>query len=502
MPHEKKERQDVDSHITASLQNVPLPLLKLIILHLFDSPLASVGFGLPVPKQIAKIVIRNLMLVNRQIYQMTSNVLGLGALDYTAIIPAKNPFTSLLDGSQIHDTVMLSRFECLRAEWISNQVATHALYVALPSAADAFIRRAVEAMTRASTLPLVNEMTGLQSELNRLMGAAHVGGKGYMFFGKPALSPAEAKRQLDEKGPQLKQSIARLQADIDAGSSPRHFPAMARVFPLIARLQCLCRSVGNAADSRVMLRIDLPWAEVCQNMDAFVERGHRCRVTRELSPGCLQNGHGNLPLFLDLLIGADSEQCTLRHGLGAPPGAASQGQRGSDESADPPAPGVEDEWNDQLGLSALNERWDLYRELDGDDESCDGEGGSSGDEDDRPKGEGSQASKRDGDVPEQPRYDDEARHEHSQKTALDDPLFEYGVETFRPRDDDRWPHFSPRYCMNVRQLRRLMVVVGLGPLKDVDLFCDFLFLLCGFDFNELTNRWDGVISARYKPAGE
>ncbi|KAJ4458360.1 hypothetical protein PAPYR_5909 [Paratrimastix pyriformis] len=232
-----------------------------------------------------------------------------------------------------------------------------------------------------------------------------------------------------------------------------------RLYPLIGRLHCVFASTGNRHDpehTSITVRVDLPWAEVHANMSAFVERGLPCPVMHELMHNCLQNGRGNLPIFLDLER-RGMERCTLRYGLGVDPA----GLLGS--------PDVADAWKAQLGLTALNECWTrpiLTMTV----------------------------PERDGDIPEQSRFKGDVE---AALNWVDDPLFALDLANFQKTIWTR----PPRGCMNVRQLRRLMYIMGLGPLGDVDAFCGVLFMLCGVDLEELYNRKGPETWRRSRPIG-
>ncbi|KAJ4456785.1 hypothetical protein PAPYR_7915 [Paratrimastix pyriformis] len=163
--------------------------------------------------------------------------------------------------------------------------------------------------------------------------------------------------------------------------------------------------------------------------------GKRCRVKADLSPACLQNGRGSVPLFLELRISAEVAQ--LRYELGRAPQGPNAGSK----------PDVERAWQEQLGFVKLDKlkerahRMTRIRIL----RTALGTGAS---------------------------------QKTSHRFRPSDPLFEHRSGNY----------FNPAHCLNVRPLRRLMGVMGMWPLGNVQRFLELLLLLCGADYSSLAAR--------------
>ncbi|KAJ4453916.1 hypothetical protein PAPYR_11501 [Paratrimastix pyriformis] len=156
---------------------------------------------------------------------------------------------------------------------------------------------------------------------------------------------------------------------------------------------------------------------------------------------------------------------------------------------------VQEAWSRQLGLGPLNANWaeasDHWAKAERDGCWVDVD------------------PDRDGDVPEPARYDLSASFgRKSNFTSRSEPLLAVDCDALNTlyRADAR-PAFETHNMMNIRQARRLMVMMGLGPLKDIEAFATILFLLCGSDlldadarwFNALSGKWLSVVEEQWKP---
>ncbi|KAJ4455750.1 hypothetical protein PAPYR_9246 [Paratrimastix pyriformis] len=229
MPQTRRALARKDSHHVPALNlpDLPQALYKLVVLHLFDDD-----------EDEPRETIRCLMLINRKIHQMTSEIISIETMNYAAIVQATNPFASASpDQTRGKEALMQSRLEVLRTEGLINQAASHAFLAGLPKTTDAFIRQTVESVSGVSDTE--HRLAQARAELAKV--------------------PAEDKVRLRIAKEKVNKAIA--------------------------------------------------------NLRAGRERGLPCVPQRELSPECQEDGHGKLPIFLELKQDG-GERCVLDHWLG------------------------------------------------------------------------------------------------------------------------------------------------------------------------------------------
>ncbi|KAJ4456783.1 hypothetical protein PAPYR_7913 [Paratrimastix pyriformis] len=345
-------------HLT--LTDLPQSIFALVVLHLFEAPLQS-----------AIASIRNLRLVSRSLCQMTSQILGIPTLRVPATtIPTsasaiaasssaasalaassnQNPFATvpLEDRNQLCDEVLHGSLEILRVRRMAHELAIREFYLKLPRAVQNWVQLTRAEMADQIAEPLEKK---LHLELARLK--------------KIRLSSQSLVKQegMTRRAPAIAGSIHSLVdqiAHLREHDHQRTDPILQRALTLVRRLRCeyfcappdwlqKCLPPTGPIGSEVhsLVRIDLPWEEVLANMATFAENGKRCRVKADLSPVCLQNGRGSVPLFLELEISADPIQ--LRYALGQAPVA--------DARQPDDAYAVEWAWQKQLGFTKLNKLW-------------------------------------------------------------------------------------------------------------------------------------------------
>ncbi|KAJ4456309.1 hypothetical protein PAPYR_8489 [Paratrimastix pyriformis] len=425
----------VDEVPPSNLGDIPQPVFKLVLFHLFDEP------------QSANASICNLMLVSRRLCQMTSQALELPNLRVAAtwitttpisafgdpwpaasLTTNPNPFATvpLENDAQLCDEVLHGPLEALRTRRMAHELAIRQFYLELPRVARNFVLKLRAEMADAISKPMEE---ALRAELVRL-SAMTTEGQGF-----------QKQEGLTKQAPAIARSIQRLTdqiAHFREHDRERTDPVLKNVLLLVRRLRCelFSSSAGWQPNCwfHTRVRIDIPWEEVRANMATFVERKRRCRVKADLSPVCLQNGRGSVPLFLDFAL--STGDIRLRYGLGQAPGRAP-----SDSKTDAERPDVESAWKHQLGFAKLDGDRDV-RANDAELEDCDGDGG----------------------VPEV---------QYSQYME-DRDLFRRCRGSYDPA---QWAH--------ARSLRRLMIMTGLGPMGNVQRFCELLFLLCGADYPSL-----------------
>ncbi|KAJ4455589.1 hypothetical protein PAPYR_9439 [Paratrimastix pyriformis] len=455
----KKSRK---SQLPSILLRFPQDLFRLIILKLFDFPMRNFTPDEDFPGLVpAKRCLYSLLQVCRPLNLAISAILSLDHINYSAIIPARitNDYSdssgrpsSMRPANQAQrgDAARLRCLDVLRADYVSWHIAVHKHLVALAPSMESFLKRTLCAGLKAAMVDCeLQACAAYQAQLDQ-----------------ESLSLPEVQRLNAEIA-----SANQKASELDVMSlSALHEPNFSRFFFEVTN-SAECVLFSKTGDLiHAVKRVDIPWGMVVSRLADFVER-HRCPVVPELTPELHRVGRGTLPVYIEFKHNLTSDpHCILGVSYGVPLPAARSGPVLKPSS-------LASRWLSHLGFLALDRHWSSPVP-----EGRKVPGWAYG------EARGSRALvASDGAIPEQ---------ETDYQDSPDDPLFViHSLSSLFPTQANRKaPSYSPRDFMNPRLLRRLMAILGLGELGDIDIFCDFLFTLCGQSLPEAKRFWDEVIT--------
>ncbi|KAJ4453918.1 hypothetical protein PAPYR_11503 [Paratrimastix pyriformis] len=303
MPEQKRARVGDAAQPALTLSDLPQPLFKLVVLYLLDDDEDEYEDHTP-PSSLRKEHIRSLLLVSRDISRLTSEIFSMETLDYAALVQTANPFTvASPDQTGGKEAILLSRLEVLRTQRLANQTAARRYLVGMPDTVDGLVRQTLEEVAK----DLDTLRANLVQDRARL---------------------ADYPETEKYRGWRNKMQGHIVQTLDDLKTTKKHArqlgPVLKRLHLILPRLQCVRFTAGHRGadalggecdnvvchsrnvwmrgrNAGVVVRIDMPWEEVRDNMTGFVEEGGLpCEPVWELSPECQEDGHGNLPIFLEL----------------------------------------------------------------------------------------------------------------------------------------------------------------------------------------------------------